>query len=191
MVPAYSASRAGTIPKASRDRSLGTLAKQMKILIFALSFFAFTAISLGDSEISLTLDHVVGRDGYRFSISPSSERIMLCMQTSVAMKEVPMKSTDTYFSNQIPTGPNMLRPLCIIQLFDREGSPIGKSRFRDRSLLNTRLESAATALILQPGDRFALHDGVYPEKPLKAEIRIVIYEGAGWVEKTLYWKNES
>jgi hypothetical protein len=42
--PADSASRAGGMPKASRDRSLGTLAKYMKIILAVLTFFAVTTI---------------------------------------------------------------------------------------------------------------------------------------------------
>jgi len=101
-----------------------------------------------------------------------------------------MKPTDTYFNNHVPSGPSMLRPVCNIQLFDKQGNPIGKSPFRDKSLLDTRLESPASALILQPGDRLALQDGFYPDKPTAAEIRIVIYEDNHWVEKVLHWKNE-
>ena len=162
-------------------------------LLFAtlLLLVAFPPLSKADSEIALILDDVPGVGGYKFYISPSgSARIQLCMWTSVAMRSVPMKPTDTYFSNHVSSGPSMLRPVCNIQLFDKQGNPIGKSPFRDKSLLDTRLESPASALILQPGDRLALQDGFYPDKPAAAEIRIVIYEGHHWAEKTLHWKNE-
>jgi len=43
MVPADSAPRAGTMPKASRDRSLGTLAKNMRTCLIS----AFSAIIVG------------------------------------------------------------------------------------------------------------------------------------------------
>ena len=164
----------------------------MRILFTTIFFLlAFALLSRADSEITLILDDVPGVGGYKFYISPSgSARIQLCMWTSVAMGTAPMKPTDTYFSNHVPSGPSMLRPVCNIQTFDKNGNPIGKSPFRDISLLETRLDSPASALVLQPGDRLALQDGFYRDKPAYAQIRIVIYDGHHWAEKTLHWKNE-
>jgi len=164
----------------------------MKRILATLCILVSSAFAKGDSDIIVTLDQVEALNGYRFFVSPrADDRVLLCMRSSVATRTAPMQSSDTYYSNQVPTGPTMLRPLCAIKQYDENGTVIGSSAFQDRSLLDTRMTSPPPALVLQGGDRLALHDGVYKEKPKRAEIRIVIFEGNTWVEKTLHWKNEN
>lgn len=64
MAPADSASRAGAMPEASRDRSLETLAKNMK-LVFVIAIFLAAAVTYADEQ-DLRHGTIDVPDGYKF-----------------------------------------------------------------------------------------------------------------------------
>ncbi len=161
----------------------------MKSLFLLLLFLSGESCFCAPPEISLTFEKVPHRDGYRLYISATgTEKFLLAMRVSETMRQVPMDRTDTYYSDMVTIGPRRLTPLSSIALLNADGSFVHKNSLQGRSLLDLKQPRQPDTLVLQAGDKLALHEGFYRTLPAKVEARIVIFNQNGWEERVLLWK---